>query len=199
MKITIKTDDDYVKNVWAGGSTTELFIFPPTADLASRNFELRVSSAEVRTEESLFSDFTGYKRYIAPLENNLKLVHDGKKEVNLKTCECAEFDGSVETRSFGKCRDFNLICRQEWDGRLFTVTDNDRVTADREGFMGIYALADSLTVASPAIESGKTTLQKGELLLVAIEKGDSALFAVSSDRTSSPQSGICFSATKKSG
>ncbi|MDR1048301.1 MAG: HutD family protein, partial [Synergistaceae bacterium] len=66
MKHDVKKRASLRVAAWSGGSTTELFIYPGDADLAKRNFELRVSSATVEAEESLFSSFAGYVRHITP-------------------------------------------------------------------------------------------------------------------------------------
>ena len=63
----------YKTTQWSGGITREICIFPATASLAARNFDLRISSAVIDTPESNFSDFTGYRRYLMPLSGEIVL------------------------------------------------------------------------------------------------------------------------------
>lgn len=49
---------------WSGGTTTQLFIYPPEASYAARNFLFRISTATVETETSTFTDLTGFNRIL---------------------------------------------------------------------------------------------------------------------------------------
>ena len=103
-------------SLWSGGGMTELYIYPPGSSFAARDFQLSLVSATIDTEESAFSDFSGYTRLIMSLDNNLELVHDHGTRVSLKQYEPHVFDGRIKTVSRGRVRDFNLIIRtgQGW-------------------------------------------------------------------------------------
>ncbi|PVX50854.1 HutD protein [Balneicella halophila] len=114
MKIQKITE--FKTSEWAGGSTTELFIYPPNSDYLDRNFLFRLSSATVETDKSVFSDLSGYKRYIAPLEGRLNISHDEKNFKSLAINELYTFDGAIKTVSTGKCRDFNFMLKDGHKG-----------------------------------------------------------------------------------
>ena len=146
MRIELLKKGSFRTATWAGGTTTELFIHPETSDCGARDFEVRVSSATVEIEESVFSDFKGYVRHIAPLEGNIHLVHEGHGEVLLMPCEADTFDGAWCTRSYGKCVDFNLIHRGDWRGGISALKDGDVQDCSAHGFAGFYILSDDVAL-----------------------------------------------------
>ncbi len=108
----ILSEKDLVVTKWSGGETTQLAISPENATLQDRNFEWRISSAKVDLETSDFSDFSGYKRVIMPLDNDVVLTHDtpsGRLNVLLSAFEQNIFDGAWKTTSKGIMTDFNVI------------------------------------------------------------------------------------------
>ena len=170
MPYRIKRKREFTPAQWAGGSTTELFITPEGASNAERNFELRISSATVELEESVFSDFSGYERHIAPLSGTMRLEHAGHHSVTLAPCETDSFEGSWTTSSFGKCVDFNLIHRPGWRGKIEGFVSAAALPLEGKGYMGIYALADGVaaTMTLAGVTHGET-LQAGDFLLVETE------------------------------
>ncbi len=163
----IRRKHEFVPAKWNGGSTTELFIHPPGSDNAARNFALRISSAVVEMEESVFSDFSGYTRHIAPLTGVMRLDHEGRYSVTLNPCETDSFDGGWGTRSHGRCVDFNLIHRPDWSGCIQAYAQTSRIPCGGKGYTGIYALADH--IAAKVAVDGETfheTLNSGDFLLI---------------------------------
>ena len=54
MECTLIKAKDLKPVAWSGGSTTELFIFPPTGNYRKRNFDFRLSTATVEVDTSDF-------------------------------------------------------------------------------------------------------------------------------------------------
>ena len=84
MSVTIKTKGQYPVSNWSGGSTTELYLDPPQASYAQRNFGVRVSSATVECERSQFTALPGVERIILPLRGQLHLYYEGHGEKRLQ-------------------------------------------------------------------------------------------------------------------
>lgn len=117
MKNTVLRTKDYATGHWAGGSTTQIAIFPRDALYAERNFSWRVSSAVVELEESDFTPLPDYDRVISTLQGEMRLCHNGGREFTLKPFHIYAFDGGAATHSRGKCTDFNLMTRKgKWGG-----------------------------------------------------------------------------------
>lgn len=109
---------DFNTSEWSGGKTTQLFIYPEDSNYIDRDFKARISSATVELEESNFTKLEGINRFITPLDNSLKLTHDGEVFTNLEPFEIYEFEGDVDTISYGKVRDFNLMLANGAKGEL---------------------------------------------------------------------------------
>lgn len=111
-------EDDYITTEWSGGKTTQLFIYPEDSNYKELNFKFRLSSATVELDKSEFTKLEGVDRFITPLDNELKLTHNHKDYISLKPFEVYKFDGGVNTTSYGKVRDFNLMLMNGVKGKL---------------------------------------------------------------------------------
>lgn len=103
---------------WSGGTTTELWIWPPEAKYAERNFDCRISTAVVEAETSEFTDLPGYKRHLMILEGVLTLQHDAGEPFKLEPFTVDVFDGGAKTISWGQVRDFNVMLREGYKASL---------------------------------------------------------------------------------
>lgn len=108
---------DLIANRWSGGTTTELFIYPPGTDYIKRNFDVRISTATVETERSEFSDLSGYNRLLIVLDGELTMEHQtaqNTKSTHLRPLQPAFFLGEWKTIGYGKVTDFNVIYKPEY-------------------------------------------------------------------------------------
>ncbi len=139
MTINILTKNDYITKNWSGGETTQLLIYPETASLENRDFIFRISSATCPNEESQFSDFSGYQRYITPLNKDFRLRHNGK-DLTLKPFEILYFDGADDTASLSEARDFNLIIKKGYTAtyRTESISNKTVFNFDRSGIKFIF-------------------------------------------------------------
>lgn len=126
MNHYILKKENYITSDWSGGSTQQIFIYPENSTLSERNFEFRISSAIVNVDESVFSDFIGYDRIISSLEGEIELTHYEKekiKSIKLKPFMQDIFSGSIKTKCIGRCRDFNIIYKEDLESELRTLTN----------------------------------------------------------------------------
>lgn len=133
----IKTENLDV-NEWAGGKTKQLYIFPEVSSYAKRDFMWRLSSATVEAEISEFTVLEDYNRLLMILEGNVELNHNDTEIVNLNKYDQTEFDGSNNTISKGKAKDFNLMLRKDQaNGSIFRLAvpdDEEYVYSEVVGF-----------------------------------------------------------------
>lgn len=118
----IRQANDYVVNNWSGGTTTELYIFPTTANYKDFNFDFRLSTATVNDDYSLFSSLPSVSRKLLLLEGSFDLIHNDHKKSSLRPGDVESFEGDWKTESFGTGIDFNLMMRNGTTGSLELIT-----------------------------------------------------------------------------
>lgn len=148
-KIEFKHQSDYCTTEWSGGKTTELSIYPENERYADRNFGIRVSSATITSKRSTFSDVTGYERILMPLTHAITLIQDQSRET-VQPLQQIQFSGGVPTKSIGMSTDFNLMCSENFNGKLDVITENTTIRTSGAIFEGFYLF------------SGNAELNKGE-------------------------------------
>lgn len=109
---------DYRLMPWKNGlgTTTEIAIHPPSADVSGKPFDWRVSLADV-TQDGDFSSFPGYDRSILVAEGaGMELGFDAAPGVLLEgPGAMTHFSGDWRTRCrllHGPVRDFNVMTRR---------------------------------------------------------------------------------------
>ena len=160
------TAADYRSSRWSGGTTTELAIAPAGADYGARDFLWRVSSATVELEQSDFTALPDYRRLIATLEGEIRLRHNGGESVTLPPLRVHAFDGAEETRSSGRCRDFNLMLRKgAAEGEMEALLPEGSLTleADPRGGVQLFLCVRGSCLAES--EADRAELFPGESLL----------------------------------
>ncbi|WP_071026545.1 HutD family protein [Peptoniphilus raoultii] len=115
MKIIKK--EDFKESKWAGGVTSEVFIYPKEADVSKKNFDFRISTASCELEKSAYTSYDDFYRFICPLDNKMEISVDDYK-FNLSPFEILFFDGKAKTYSSGDLRDFNLIYKKGLEGDM---------------------------------------------------------------------------------
>lgn len=171
IDINIITKEQQQTNTWAGGTTTQIAIYPEDSSYANRDFLWRLSSAVVELEESNFTKIPGFDRHLMVLEGELKLIHKEHHSVRLRQYEQDSFKGCFDTISFGKARDFNLMLKEGVKGRLehyiFAVKQKFSINIEKEcqkkGFFACYCYKGQISIeAIGRFEE----LKEGELMLI---------------------------------
>lgn len=162
-KIMVKKAEDFITSKWSGGSTTELYIYPPKAVYKEGNFKCRISSATVEVDKSEFTSLPGVKRYLSIFSGELKMIHGEDTEVNLKPYEVDCFDGGVPTVSYGKVVDFNLMLKNGADGKMRAenLQERERLLLNPENGENLLAVY----VKTGSIQVNAQTVKAGELLI----------------------------------
>ncbi|HTF03695.1 MAG TPA: HutD family protein [Bacteroidia bacterium] len=166
MKIHHSKPKDRTTAQWAGGTTTQLAIFPEGAEYTKFNFLFRISSATVETEESTFTFMPGVTRHLMILDGVLDIDHKGRYKKHLEKFDYDVFDGEWPTTAKGKVTDFNLMTKEKTSGKLQAITLKDRgeetiAFKSKTSFSAVYLLTGSLRVI---IGTGSAELKKGDFL-----------------------------------
>lgn len=149
MKITTFYGNTQESTSWSGGTTTELFIYPDGATYAEKNFDFRISTADVIAATSNFTAFPGYHRKLMVLRGGIEISHKGQYIKKLSEFEQDAFSGDWETSAVGRCMDFNLICSAKAKGKIkaHQLEKGARLElTSSDSFLFIYAVIGSIDV-----------------------------------------------------
>lgn len=169
MTITLLKPEDYLTTEWSGGTTTQLAIAPKGAVYADRDFLWRLSSATVDLEESDFTALPDYHRIISTLRGDMVLAHNGGDKLTLRPYDVHEFEGSDDTHSWGKCKDFNLMLRRgKAEGSVRAIRVSGGAFAFRSGTGKSAMLLLYCAEGNAAVRCGDkmTAVKAGESVLL---------------------------------
>ena len=163
----IKSENLKTSN-WGGGFTTELFIYPRTAEYKLRDFKFRLSTATVEIEESTFTPLPGISRTLMVLDGEMTLKHKDHHTIKLNKLQKDHFEGNWKTTSVGKCSDFNLMVIGEMNSELTgaMVKKGERQIFENRtswdwNFLYLYRGECKVLINNKAY-----TLSKGDLLTI---------------------------------
>ena len=199
MKLRLLRKEDQPVGTWAGGTTTQLAIWPEGADYASRRFDWRLSSARIDLEESDFTPLPGFHRILMILEGAIELEHEGIRKVTLNAFDQDSFEGGWKTRSRGRCVDFNLMTAPGWRGTVTALRAGDSAGPDLfhapgDAFEALYCRAEGLTAKIARDKEAWTEkLRRGDFLLTAQENSGPASLTLESD--AKPGTVLCVRVT----
>lgn len=177
MQLKICSRNDRSASTWAGGATTQLWIWPQDGDYASRNFSARISSATVNLPESDFTALPGVVRYITPLDGNFTLSHPDGRAIAMRPLDPPyRFDGGVPTHCSGTATDFNLMLK-DVDGSMSVLRGD--LTVDG-GFCCLYPVDG----AGVEVNGKALDLSLGDLVVIRTERGEKVVVR-------SPQAIVC--------
>jgi len=154
---SIKSAAEYKTINWSGGTSTEVYIYPPTADFSTRDFGFRLSIATVVIEESTFTSLKDIHRILLLLEGAFTLSHKHHHTKSLQPFEQDQFEGDWETHCKGTGKDLNLLFKSPYKGSVEVVT-NEAVLLDTQHIL-IYSLENNGSV-------DEVELKKEDLLII---------------------------------
>ncbi|PCH70858.1 MAG: hypothetical protein COC06_03355 [Bacteroidales bacterium] len=151
MNFEIRKAEDFNTINWAGGTSTQLFIYPPTSDYQRRDFNFRLSTATVEIEESDFTSLLGVSRKLMILDGAIEIFHENRYCKKLGKFDTDRFEGDWKTSSIGKCIDFNLMTRGNTSGEIsaLSIEKNQIVNQPLEketDFLILYVFSGDITI-----------------------------------------------------
>lgn len=168
MNFELLKSESFEINNWSGGTTTQLFIYPKTANYIARNFKFRLSTAKVLAEKSDFTTLPNIHRKMMVLDGKITLKHDNKRAKILEKFDCTAFEGFWNTSSVGTCTDFNLMSANGVNGSiskaLILKSQYLDLPLDKTcqwQFIYIYK-----GIVETEIDSKKIVINKGDLLVL---------------------------------
>lgn len=164
MLLTILKPEQLKTTAWSGGTTTELYIFPPTSNYQKRDFDFRISSAKVEVEKSEFTPLKGFSRQLMLLEGSLQIDHKSHHSITLKPFQKDIFEGDWQTSALGTCTDFNLMLNRSTSGDISSLmlgkNESQNIELESCRFAFIYVFYGSIEVNS------NLKLEQGDFLII---------------------------------
>ncbi|MBN2830359.1 MAG: HutD family protein [Candidatus Cloacimonetes bacterium] len=162
---------------WSGGTTAQLFIYPKTATYDKRDFEIRISTATVDTQEAEFTPLPGVMRVLMVLKGSLELSHTGQYNKKLHHFDKDSFSGEWSTHSKGRATDFNVMVT---GNRKVTVEgleleEDDLIFSDDyspNSFLAFYVYKGKVNLD---YQKKTTLLSEGDLVVFGPEDDESTL------------------------
>lgn len=126
LKIAVINEGTAVVSQWAGGKSSQYFIYPENSNYASRDFKFRISKAvSFSDEEAKYTMLENYTRHLIMLEGTARVYHKGHYDLTMEPYKDIDiFDGGWESSAEGMVTDFNLMVSKDCFGRM-SVIDED--------------------------------------------------------------------------
>ena len=168
--------EDMITSQWAGGETTELFIYPKSSSLKELDFVFRLSTASVNVEKSIFTSLKDVNRKLMLLEGELKLEHKDHHSKQIPVFDVDKFQGDWLTTSFGKATNLNLMTTKDYQSKLSAfIFAKDSELKDKN-----YACYTFLFLYKGSVNTSFGEMQEGDLLVI----GDKELYKMWTNETS---------------
>lgn len=168
MPFTLIDQSKFISSNWSGGTTTQLFIWPAHATYAARDFDLRISTARVESEESVFTALPGYQRKLLILDGQLSIEHHEHHSARLKPLGVDQFAGAWQTTARGRCTDFNVMTRGSMRAELMGLhlkAGTSKQLPFRSTWKKMFVYLHT-GLAAMHLENQLHKIQQGELLVV---------------------------------
>lgn len=169
MEFSIYKPEDFKTSTWSGGTTTQLFIYPSSADYLKRNFDFRISTAKVTVAKSDFTSLPGISRKIVVLEGEIVISHEKHYSKHLKKFDIDEFEGDWKTSAIGTCTDFNVMTKNQLKSEVsaLILVENESVNFNVSvncNYFLVYIYSGSIDLK---IENESHTIYSGNMLVVS--------------------------------
>ena len=182
MSFSIIHAENFKTINWSGGTSTQLYIYPETAEYGLRNFDFRLSTAKVEVEQSNFTSLPGVSRKIMILDGQIKISHKNHYNKILHEFDVDAFEGDWETSSVGMCTDFNLMTRGKIRNELSSLSLLQKQATDypisKHSMIFIYLYTGKIALN---IEQNDLVLKQGELLILDNPSQDELKFSALQD------------------
>lgn len=156
---------DYTTSQWSGGTTTQIYIYPPEAEYKKGDYLARISSATVELDESDFTPLAGVTRYITPIKGQFTLTHPGKAPIVMASYDSPyRFSGDEATHCVGRASDFNLMLKGI-SGEMSIETGEIHL---KKGLNCLYSAVGQAI----KVNGEKLYLDKGDSLVAIVAEGE---------------------------
>ncbi|WP_320814699.1 HutD family protein [Flavobacterium sp.] len=166
MNYKIISKNNLKTTTWQGGTTTELYIFPEDTNYQERNFDFRISTAEISLEQSSFTPLPNTNRELMLLEGSIEIIHESHYSKKMNKFDIDSFKGDWKTSAKGTCIDFNIMSKEKYNGKIEALNSESkhkRHLNNTSDFLILYIYKGEILVE---IENDIIQLVKGNVLVL---------------------------------
>lgn len=177
MEIQLIKASELQVSDWAGGKTTQLYIYPASADFAEKDFDYRISTATVELEDSSFTPFPNYNRKLMILDGVLDLFHDDQYAIQLHPFDQDAFSGDWISHSKGKVIDYNVIFSLNYSSEIFhfELSKGEEVKLNCKDTTLLYVLYGEIAVSKGSAQQKDVIIIEGQGELVINATSDALI------------------------
>lgn len=166
MKIELIRKETVAVSRWSGGETRAYAIYPRDAVYADRDFDFRISSATIEDVPSQFTNFEGYHRYLAMLDNHVQLTLNGVNQ-RYEKHQLFAFQSTDLITSYTQGTDFNLMLANHIVDEVVEVTNQSFQTNQP------YILLFALGSGAVGVNNQPMTMEPWDCILITNEEQQS--------------------------
>ena len=166
MNYKIISKNNLKTTTWQGGTTTELYIFPEESKYQERNFDFRISTAQVLLEESGFTSLPNIDRELMILDGSIDITHEHQYSKRLNKFDTDSFKGDWKTSSKGFCTDFNIMSNANYVCKIEVLSSDSNqkiIQNNSNDFLIFYIYKGSATIE---IRNEIIQLEKGDVFIL---------------------------------
>jgi environmental stress-induced protein Ves len=156
---------DLQTSLWAGGTTTQLYIYPENSQYKNLDFDFRISTAKVELPSSDFTALPGISRQLMILEGGIIIEHQNHHKKTLNKFDIDTFEGDWQTSSKGTCIDFNLMCSKGNSGKIsaHSLIEDTQLSLNLNANSKFYCLY----IFKGKIEYSKQAIEAGDMFIIS--------------------------------
>ena len=165
MNYKIISKREFKATTWQGGTTTQLYIFPENANYQERNFDFRISTAQVDLEESDFTSLPNIDRELMILDGSIEIFHKNHYSKRLNKFNTDSFKGDWKTSSKGICTDFNIMSNGNYNSKIEVLSSDSehKIVLNLSEFLILYIYKGKATIK---IQKEIIQLKEGDVFVL---------------------------------
>ncbi|MGL4382442.1 MAG: HutD family protein [Bacilli bacterium] len=171
MNVKVIKSDKLVGLTWRGGKSYQYYIYPQNKLYEDHDFIFRISCATIELEQSNFTQFKGYTRYLVMLDNRLNVLINNE-EIMVKKYEPIIFNSNDEVVSFSQGSDLNIFIREDIKKHNLLISNGLFTTCSQ--FTVVFCLSKALVT----INNKTYELKRHDALIIENEKLEEITYQV---------------------
>lgn len=166
MNYKVISNSEHKTTTWQGGTTTQLYIFPEDSNYQERNFDFRISTAQVNLEESQFTSLPNIDRELMVLDGSIEITHENQYSKRLNKFNVDSFQGDWKTSAKGICTDFNIMSNGNYNCEIEAISleiNQKSTLKNSSNYIILYVFKGEISIKN---ENNLIQLKEGDVFVL---------------------------------